>query len=217
MNKDGRGNLNAAMAKAQGEMTVPKLDKVNPHFKSKYASLESVRAATIPALSANGIRVFQYTEWRDPLLVHITKFCHSSGEFDISERPVIADLKNHHATESAITYARRSQLSGGCCVSADEDDDGNAAQDKPKSNDTFGGPLNKTELKKHLRAFAGDLAAVEDEDTLSGVLLGYKAVIEQCERDLPDWFHNKDGNGLSQAINDKRAELGQAMAEGEMI
>jgi len=39
------GTIAEALAKAQGQMTHAQLDKVNPHFKSKYASLQSVLTA----------------------------------------------------------------------------------------------------------------------------------------------------------------------------
>ncbi len=210
MRKDEKENLYAALAAAQGEMENAALNKVNPHFKSKYADLASIRDATIPALSKHGLAIIQFTEFNDGQLILKSRIAHTSGAYIESVYPIISDLSKPHPTGSALTYAKRYTWSAMCGISAEEDDDGNAAQEKPKkSGETFGGPLNKTDLKKQMRAFAGDLAAVEDEETLAGVLLGYKAVIEQCERDLPDWFHNEDGNGASQAITAKKIEIAQ--------
>lgn len=212
MNNDGRPMLYEALSKAQGEMKNAHLNKINPHFKSKYADLAAIRDATIPALSKYGLAVIQYTELAGERLVLKTRLTHSSGQYIESVYPVMAQLGDHHKTGSALTYAKRYSWSAMCGISADEDDDGNAAQgkdDKPKSGETFGGPLNKTDLKKRMRAFAGDLAACGDSEELAGCLLGYKEVLEQCERDLPDWFHNEDGNGASQAIAAKKIEISQ--------
>ena len=49
--------LATALAKAQSAMGNAVLNKMNPHFKSKYADLASVREATLPALTANGLAI----------------------------------------------------------------------------------------------------------------------------------------------------------------
>jgi len=47
-------DLAFALAKAQSEMQNPQFDSKNPHFKSSYASLASVRNAVVPVLARNG-------------------------------------------------------------------------------------------------------------------------------------------------------------------
>jgi hypothetical protein len=49
--------LATALAKAQAEMKNAKLNKVNPHFKSRYADLAEIRDTVTPSLSKNGIAV----------------------------------------------------------------------------------------------------------------------------------------------------------------
>jgi len=212
MQNDGRLLLYEALAKAQGAMQNASLNKVNPHFKSKYADLAAIRDATVPALSANGLAIIQYTEFDNGQLILKTRLVHASGQYIESCYPIMAPLGDHHKMGSAMTYAKRYSWAAVCAISADEDDDGNAAQgkdNKPKSNQAFGGPLTKTDLKAKMRAFAGDLAACGDSEELAGCLLGYKEVLEQCERDLPEWFQNEDGNGASQAIAAKKIELSE--------
>ena len=46
------GDLAAALAKAQAGMKNAVLNKVNPHYRSKYADLAGIRDAVIPALTA---------------------------------------------------------------------------------------------------------------------------------------------------------------------
>lgn len=110
-----------ALAKAQAAMKNAPLNKVNPHFKSKFADLASVRDTVIPALTTNGISVVQTLE---PGRVQ-TRLLHASGQWIESACP-IPDSQNMQQMGSAITYARRYSLSAICGIAADEDDDANA-------------------------------------------------------------------------------------------
>jgi len=78
---------------------------------------------------------------------------------------------------------------------------------KPASNQKFGGPLTKTALKDKMRAFAGDLAACEEYDQLVALLNTSQAMLDQCMRDLPDWWYGKDDNPGAQ----KRIEEAQTL------
>lgn len=122
--------LSAALAKAQGEMKNAPLNKTNPHFKSRYADLAAIRDATIPALSKNGLAIIQFTTLDDDgrMKLH-TRLSHSSGEWVESVYPLPVDKPQ--VMGSAITYGKRYSWSAMCGISADEDDDGNAAQEAP--------------------------------------------------------------------------------------
>ena len=67
--------LAAALAKAQGQMTAARFDKVNPHFRNRYASLASIIEAVRKPLSANGLAIMQMIRG-DRL---ITRLEHASG------------------------------------------------------------------------------------------------------------------------------------------
>ena len=69
MQSDSIGKLAEALAAAQGEMKNAPLNKVNPHFKSKFADLASIRDASTPALSKHGIAVTQTFESRAVVLM----------------------------------------------------------------------------------------------------------------------------------------------------
>lgn len=121
----------AALATAQASMKNAALNKVNPHFHSKYADLAGIRDAVIPALSANGIAAVQTIDVLgadglsgSPYVV--TRLVHASGQWIESRCPLQAG-KNMQDMGSAITYARRYSLSAICGIAADEDDDANAA------------------------------------------------------------------------------------------
>ncbi len=126
----------AALAKAQSSMKNAALNKVNPHFKSKYADLAGIRDTVIPALSANGIAVVQTLDAinHDGQLVSFveTRLMHTSGQW-LSARCLIPAAQDMQKMGSAITYARRYSLSAICGIAADEDDDGNAAAEPTQS------------------------------------------------------------------------------------
>lgn len=80
---------------------------------------------------------------------------------------------------------------------------------KPKkAGQGLHGPLTMTELGKRLRTMAGELFDIEDLGSLETYLAAEKAVLAQCERDLPDWFFGRgDSKGLEETIADKQKEL----------
>lgn len=124
-------SLADALAKAQGEMKNAPLNKTNPHFKSKYADLAAIRDATIPALSKHGLSIVQYTKLREGALVLFTRLQHTSGEFIEGEYPIPNNPDKPQVMGSAQTYAKRYSWAAMCGIAADEDDDGNGAQ-QPK-------------------------------------------------------------------------------------
>lgn len=126
-------DIAAALAKAQGEMKNAALNKVNPHFKSKYADLAGIRDAVVPVLSKHGIAVVQTLGFLDGYTGQTvtTRLIHTSGQWIESACGCGHSVKNMQEMGSAITYARRYSLSAICGIAADEDDDANAAS-QPK-------------------------------------------------------------------------------------
>lgn len=120
-------NIAAALVKAQMEMTNAKKDSSNPFFKSKYADLNSIREACMPALNTHGIVVMQPTVHIDGKNFVKTLLLHESGEQIEGLTEIIYNKVNDaQAQGSGITYARRYGLQSLCNVGAD-DDDGNSA------------------------------------------------------------------------------------------
>lgn len=121
------GKLAGALAKAQGEMRNPPKDSINPHFKSKYADLATVRDSVIPALSKHGLSVLQLPCEFDGFPALTTLLLHESGEFVETTMLLRAGKQDPQGVGSAVTYARRYSLQSIAGVAADADDDGNAA------------------------------------------------------------------------------------------
>lgn len=127
--------LACALSKAQGEILPALKDNVNPHFKSKYADLNSVWNACREPLSKNGLSVIQTTCEDNGRIVLITTLVHSSGQWIKSSLPLIMTKNDSHGLGSALTYSRRFSLAAMVGVAPDEDDDGNASV-APKTSKT---------------------------------------------------------------------------------
>jgi hypothetical protein len=144
-----------ALAKAQAAMKNAPLNKVNPHFKSKYADLAGIRDAVTPSLSANGIAVVQGIDGSTVL----TRLMHSSGQWVESEC-AIPPLQDMQKMGGAITYARRYSLSAICGIAADEDDDGNSVAHAPVSR-----PVAVPKVPEGFDNWLADLEATADTGT----------------------------------------------------
>jgi hypothetical protein len=119
--------------KAQSEMVKAIKDSNNPHFKSKYADLTSVRDACVPFLNNNGIAVLQPIIQLDNKQYIKTVLLHESGEEYSCLTEIIYSQNTAQSHGSGITYARRYGLQSLVCIGAD-DDDGNAADDGNKAS-----------------------------------------------------------------------------------
>lgn len=126
MQSEQINELAAALAKAQGVMGNAVMNRINPHFKSKYADMGSVLDAIRPPLSANGLAIVQPMQITESGLVLRTILMHSSGQYIAAEYP-LPTASNQQAMGSALTYARRYSIATLVCNASDEDDDANAA------------------------------------------------------------------------------------------
>jgi hypothetical protein len=115
--------LAKALAAAQGEFTNPTKDRTNPHFRNKYATLDSMQTATRPILAKHGLSVVQMPTTAPSL---ITRLMHASGQYVESETPMPGSLKPQEYG-SALTYMRRYSYAAILNITADEDDDAEAA------------------------------------------------------------------------------------------
>ena len=119
--------ISSALVKSQKEFAPALKTSTNPHFKSKYVSLDGCIEAVIDALNSNGIFLMQRNHNCDNGVTVETIFIHESGE-EISGGilHVPAIKSDPQAYGSALTYARRYSLMAACGI-APEDDDGNTA------------------------------------------------------------------------------------------
>ena len=128
-------NIYQALLKAQIQMGAASKDATNPHFKSKYETLESVIEATKKPLNDNGIVPIHKIINKNESTFLVTMLVHSeSGEFVDSEIELILNKNDMQQMGSAQTYAKRQNLKALTNLPS-EDDDGNAAvQRAPQKN-----------------------------------------------------------------------------------
>lgn len=127
------GEIAAALAKAQSQFTAAQKDGDNTHFRSNYATIESVLESVVPALNANGIAVIQRPMAKDEFqgAQLETMLVHSSGEWISSLIKIPSGKNDAHGYGSAYTYARRYALAAMCGIKQ-TDDDGNGAAEQGK-------------------------------------------------------------------------------------
>jgi hypothetical protein len=112
-------------------MKNPPKDAVNPHFKSRYADLATVRDTVVPVMAKHGLAVMQLPCDVDGLPALTTLVVHTSGEW-VETTILLRPTKNDpQGVGSALTYMRRYALQSIAGVAADDDDDGNAGSHHP--------------------------------------------------------------------------------------
>lgn len=114
----------AALAEAQKIMDGAKKDATNPHFRSKYADLESVMDACRVPLATNGLAILQPTSANGPKVTVTTLIGHKSGQWIAADLEMTSAQNTPQGIGSTITYGRRYGLSSMVGI-APEDDDGN--------------------------------------------------------------------------------------------
>lgn len=120
--------LAEALAAFQAEApTLPK-DGFNPHFKSRFTKLDTIRETIGPLLSKHGLtwQTFPcYGPGNEPALRYT--LTHVSGDSQSDVMPLMLAKQSAQDLGSAITYARRYSVTAVLDLVADEDDDGNNA------------------------------------------------------------------------------------------
>jgi len=117
----------AALVKAQAEMpTAPKHGN-NPHFRSKYATLQSIAETAKPVLKKHGLAITQTFEVACDGISIVTTLVHESGQYISGSLYLKAQKNDPQGYGSAITYGRRYAMAAILGMVADEDDDANAA------------------------------------------------------------------------------------------
>lgn len=105
-------NLYAAIHKAQAKIETIRKNGENPHFKSKYATLDEVWETVRKAVNDAGLVVFctidPTADGKKELTTHVAEV--KSGEEISCSFPIVAQAATPQAVGSAMTYARRYTL-----------------------------------------------------------------------------------------------------------
>lgn len=171
-----------ALADFQKEVKNPANTAENPFFKSKYAPLNEILNDVRPLLAKQGLSIIQNTGGNGEVINVTTMLLHVSGEwYETCPLVLKPDKNTPQGAGSAITYARRYQLSAILGISSEDDDDGNNAsnnkpapdkgtpkKDTPKNEDK----VTETQVKK-IFASAKE-AGLSEENIKKNIQLNYK-------------------------------------------
>lgn len=181
-------NLAAALAKAQAEVGGVAFDSVNPHFKSKYASLSAYLDSMVDPFTKNGLSVSSSVEDGDKGMYLATLLLHSSGEWIEYRTPMILNKNDMQGLGSAETYSRRYRIAAIANVAADEDDDGNEASKSPQHR----APPAKTSAQSAVIGKSGSPVSIapkvipEEVITATAYLKGQR-IVDLGISQLEDW------------------------------
>ena len=171
-------------------------NKVNPHFKSQYVSLDAALEAIKPALYDNNFALLQPTTCNNQFVEVETILLHVSGQ-SIKTLSVLPLGKNDpQGFGSAATYGRRYALFNLFGI-AGEDDDGNGGYRPPpkqvvkapvKSKDIDGGevPLLKDDVEDLSKELVNLLSSGGDIEK-ARALLSTKKALSVKERSLKEY------------------------------
>lgn len=161
---DSITKLAEALAKAQAEMPVVRMNASNPFLKNKFADLGAVIDASRPTLAKYGLSLSQFPTGDGDKIGITNILMHTSGEWlEDTVYLTLSDEKGKSAAQTAgsvITYLRRYSWAAMLGMYADEDTDGHAGNGtKPevKQTVTVATKTEKTEAEK--KQIAMDLYA----------------------------------------------------------
>jgi hypothetical protein len=209
------GKLAAALASAQAEMDGAAKDSTNPHFRSKYADLSSIRDACRP-LAKHGLAFLQPTRADGPHVTVTTVLIHSSGEWISEDLTLTAGANTPQAVGSAITYGRRYGLAAMVGI-APEDDDGEAAEPRNATPLSVPAPAPRAPAKPPKAT-----APVKFDSWWAGLALvaedGIDALLEAWQksgRDLKEYAHAKHRDEFD-ALKERARAVGKPAPPEEM-
>jgi len=195
-----KGDNNIAMALIAFHQTNPHAyeDKRNPHFKNKYASLESV-IKTVRTASQFGLTFTQEMDFEGEISFVRTVMMHSSGSMRVSRTKIVSkDPNDPQKMGSAISYAKRYGLQSIYGLSSpSDDDDGEVATLKPEGIAPKFFPSGNS-------ASGGNTSSNPSEVDLNSLIANAKS-----EKELTDLYvkHKPTDEKIIQKFKTKKGEL----------
>lgn len=154
-------SFDEAFLAAQGEFPEVPKDKENPHFKSRYSSLDAIKSATRPALNKHGITTTERTDQADGRLKVTAILRHVPTGQEVTNSAAIDEATSVQGLGSQITYLRRYALVPLLGICSDEDDDGHAGNAAGRVERPAKKPAEKKTFAEQLaeRTTAAEVAA----------------------------------------------------------
>ncbi len=124
-------NPNADLVNFLNDVGNVHADRVNPAFKSRYASLAEVLETVKAVAAKHRLAVHQPLDSEEGKVIVTTQLRHQDGSvFPLGRLSVKADGLNAQQIGSVVTFLRRYTLMSGVGIATDLDDDG-AAGSRP--------------------------------------------------------------------------------------
>lgn len=122
----------ARLAAALAEMSSPTANKVNPAFKSRYATLDHILDTVRPILAKHGLALTQAVYSTEGRVGVKTSIVHPEGLIELGEITVATKPDTTAQQVGGIlTYLRRQSIQAALGIATDLDDDGNESSVTP--------------------------------------------------------------------------------------
>jgi len=206
---ENTAKLDAALAKAQGEITAAIKDSPNPAFKTKYADLGAVMEAIRPALAKHAISITQWPIHSTDNRVHmVTRIAHD-GEWMRATFSMPVQKQDAHGYGSIVTYLRRYCIASAIGVITDVDDDGNAAAGRPAAPPAMPSVNGTPGASKagSRPAYEKMIAAIRGASTLRALDEWYKANVAEIDKLPVEWLDE-----LRMEYVDRQSDLKKSLA-----
>ncbi len=132
-----------ALVAFQAECPSPTKSSVNPHFKNRYAALDTVLDTVKPFLAKHGLSLVQFPCGTTPGMVGVvTQINHVSGQWMRCAFSVNITKNDPQMAGSGISYARRYAVLAALNLAAEDDDGESATRDKPQAKQSTTDRLN---------------------------------------------------------------------------
>lgn len=190
-------NIAKALSAFQNDVKQPEKNGENPHFRSKYVTLDGTVKAIHDCAPKHGLSYTQMPVSTETGVGVITLIMHESGEFIEMEPFVLPmDKKTAQGAGSATTYARRYALSAAFGIVSDIDDDGNEAtghtSEQNQSKPQVASEKQLNLITKLLGNVASHTGITKDE--------AYKTLKQRMKKDM-EWFTPAEASKAIEILN----------------
>jgi hypothetical protein len=186
-----------ALSIFQSEVKQPEKNGENPHFKSKYVTLDGTVKSIHECAPKHGLSYTQMPVSDENGVGVVTVIFHTSGQF-IEFDPFILplDKKTAQGVGSALTYSKRYALSAAFGIVSDIDDDGNEATDNA--------PIQKPSKPQLATPKQLDLITklINDVSTTMNITtdVAYKSLKKHLKKDM-EWYTPSDASKAIELLN----------------
>lgn len=209
--------ITKAIAEAQAELENVDKSGTNPHFNSKFVTLEAALAEVRPKFAKRGIAIWQApVNGEGSSIGVVTRFSHSSGQWIESALFVAPTKFDAQGAGSVISYLRRYALMAMAGIAGEADDDGEAAVGRPGGRPQTNGATRTASVPPPPAPRAVNTAALppspEETPEVTAARQRIRMLIDQYDHQIRTAPHK---HALELVMDDGRDALAEIEAAGE--